>query len=87
MYAPLGLYMRPMGPVCPLGAHLCPMRLKCTPPPPMYARHGTLLSPLRVHLCPLGLFYAPWGSSAPPPHPCAPPFSRARPSQAIRASP
>jgi hypothetical protein len=27
MYVPLGLYIHPMGLVCPLGAHLCPLGL------------------------------------------------------------
>jgi hypothetical protein len=58
MYAPLGLYMRPMGPVCPLGTYLCPLGL-------FYASWGSSVhSPLRMGAPPLcmrtlGLSYAP----------------------------
>jgi hypothetical protein len=31
MYVALGLYMRPMGPICPLEAHLCPLGLFYVP--------------------------------------------------------
>jgi hypothetical protein len=31
MYMPLGLYMRPMGLVCPLGALSCPLGLNYAP--------------------------------------------------------
>jgi hypothetical protein len=38
MYVPLGLYMRPMGPICPLGVHLSPLGLN-------YARWGSFMPP------------------------------------------
>jgi hypothetical protein len=46
--------MHPMGPVCLLGAHLCPLGLKCTPP--LKTVHPFLC------VCALGFFYFPWGS-------------------------
>jgi hypothetical protein len=51
MYVPLGLYMHPMGLVCPLGAHLCPLGLN-------YARWGSIM-PLGTLLCPLGVKCVP----------------------------
>jgi hypothetical protein len=85
MYVPLGLYMYPMGLICPLEAHLCPSGLNYGPcgsstRPPLCVRALASFKPLEanicplpVHLCPLRFFYAPWGSSA-----CPPPI-RARP--------
>jgi hypothetical protein len=58
MYAPLGLYMRPMGPVCPLGAHLCPLGLFYAPwgssvcAPPMHARPVLCVRALRLFKAP-----------------------------------
>jgi hypothetical protein len=72
MYVSLGLFMRPMGLVCPLGAHSCPLELN-------YAPWGSFMH-LRALLCPLRLFYTPWESSARTPssvrapfYACAPP--------------
>jgi hypothetical protein len=60
MYVPLGLYMRPMGLVCPLGAHLCPLGLDYVPwgsfmppgsqvrGPPYVCAPWSLLGPLRL---------------------------------------
>jgi hypothetical protein len=62
----------------PLGALLCTLGVKCTPPPmrahPLLCVHAlgsfkpieAHICPLGVHLCPLGLNYAPWGSFMPP---------------------
>jgi hypothetical protein len=93
MYVPLGLYIRPMGLVCPFGTHLCPLGIKYTPP---FKRTRPLLCmralgsfkpleahicPLGAHSCPLGLFYIPWGSST------RPPLKRARPPYACASPP
>jgi hypothetical protein len=68
MYVPLGLYMHPMGLVCPLRAHLCPLGLN-------YARWGSIM-PLGTLLCSLGVKSAPRLKRArPPPLMCArPPY-------------
>jgi hypothetical protein len=70
MYAPLGFYMCFMGPVCPLGAHLCPLDLNDVPwgsnvcPPsrlaPSYACALFLCVHHGVLLSPLGLLYVLW---------------------------
>jgi hypothetical protein len=71
MYVPLGLYMRPMGLVCPVEAHSWPLGLN-------YAPWGTFMH-LMALLCPLGLFYAPWGLGARPPMRARPPLMCACP--------
>jgi hypothetical protein len=76
--------MRPMGLVCPLGAHSCPLELN-------YAPWDSFMH-LRALLCPLRLFYAPWGSSARTPssvrallYACAPPLCVRAPPLCVRA--
>jgi hypothetical protein len=58
MYVPLGLYMRPMGLVCPLGALSCPLGLN-------YAPWGSIM-PLQALLCPLGVNCPPLQACTPP---------------------
>jgi hypothetical protein len=82
MYVPLGLYMRPMGLVCPLGAHLCPLGLcyalwaSSAHPPPLCVCALASFRPLEAHICPLGVHLCPLGVK------CAPPPRRACPSPA-----
>jgi hypothetical protein len=71
MYVPLGLYIRLMDLVCPLGAHLCLFgALLCsqgssTRAPPYVCVLWDLLSPLRLIYVPWGLIHAPWAQLCP----------------------